>query len=66
MPRGVAPINDFFYVVAADVTALLVIYVLDREQLVADTVFNRLYHRKPIKMPDGAELVLTIGYTLNV
>lgn len=53
--RGVTPINFLFDIVAADVTALLGMDVLYREQLVADTFFLRLVYRKLITMPDGSE-----------
>lgn len=52
-PEGVAPISVVFDIVPADVLALLGLDVLDRERLVADTVFLRLAHRTAFDLPDG-------------
>ncbi len=52
-PNGVIPIMIHFDVVQADVPALLGMDILDREQLVADTVFNRLARRAAIKDKDS-------------
>lgn len=45
-----------FDIVAADVLALLVMYLLDCEQLLAYTVLHRVAHRNLIRMPDVSKL----------
>ena len=44
-PNGTPRVMVDFDIVQADVPALLGMDILDREELVADTVFNRLAHR---------------------
>ncbi len=52
-PPGVADIFVDFDIVQADVPALLGMDVLDREGLVADTVFNRLARRSSVEVGSG-------------
>lgn len=53
-PPGVKPIFVDFDIVQADIPPLLGMDVLDREELVADTVFNRLARRSVSTQEDGA------------
>lgn len=53
-PRGVHPIVVDFDIVKAHVPPLLGMDVLDREELVADTVFRRLARRSTRMLDDGA------------
>lgn len=53
--EGVATISVVFNIVPADVPALLGIDVLDRERLVANTVFHRLAHRTAFDLSDGRQ-----------
>ena len=52
-PPGVKPILDDFDIVQANIPPLLGMDVLDREKLVADTVFNRLARRSAKELEDG-------------
>ncbi len=51
--KGVTPIMADFDIVKVDVPALLGMHILEREQLVADTVFNRLARHAAIKDKDN-------------
>lgn len=52
-PCGEAPINGIFDIIATDVPTLLEMDILDREQLVTDTILNHLAQRKLMMMPDA-------------
>eukprot|EP00171_Calliarthron_tuberculosum_P023610 IDg23610t1 len=52
-PNGVKPIHVDFDIVLADVPALLGMDILDREELIADTVFNKLARREQVPCKDG-------------
>ena len=61
-PRGAPRILVDFDIVQADVPALLGMDVLDREELVADTVFHRLAHRAAYDIEDGRKMYVDFWF----
>ena len=61
-PPGVKPILVQFDIVQANIPPLLRMNVLDREKLVADTVFNRLARRSANELEDGRMTYVGKGF----
>lgn len=64
-PEGIKPIHVEFEIVQTDIPHLLGMDVLDREELVADTVLNRLHIAKHSTLMAAASCTLTIGFFLS-